>query len=166
MAELATQGFGRWTKRHFQLFIKGLVEYGKDNFAGIAEMIGDRTEEEVKEYSEVFWKRYKELPGVFYVRLLRLQEAMLILRGAADWEKHIERIEAGEKQRARRKAEMDVLKAKVDGIDHPMQKLSIPYGQNKGKQYSEEEDRFLLVRLCHWGERQVPLRSMELKADS
>jgi hypothetical protein len=81
MAELATQGFGRWTKRHFQLFIKGLVEHGKDNFAGIAEMIGDRTEEEVKEYSEVFWKRYKELPGVFCVRLLRVQEAMLTLRG-------------------------------------------------------------------------------------
>jgi SWI/SNF-related matrix-associated actin-dependent regulator of chromatin subfamily A member 5 len=68
-----------------------------------------------------------------------------------DWEKHLERIEAGEKQREKRHREMSVLRAKVDGIDHPMQKLAIPYGQNKGKQYSEEEDRFLLVRLCKWG---------------
>jgi hypothetical protein len=32
-----------------------------------------------------------------------------------------------------------------------MQELHLAYGQNKGKQYTEEEDRFLLVRLEHWG---------------
>lgn len=31
-----------------------------------------------------------------------------------------------------------------------MQELHLTYGQNKGKQYTEEEDRFLLVRLEHW----------------
>lgn len=66
MAELANEGFGRWTKRHFQLFIKGLVENGRDNLERVAEMIGDRTLEEVQEYSEVFWERFKSLPGESY----------------------------------------------------------------------------------------------------
>jgi SWI/SNF-related matrix-associated actin-dependent regulator of chromatin subfamily A member 5 len=32
-----------------------------------------------------------------------------------------------------------------------MQELRIQYGQNKGKSYSEDEDRFLLVRMHHHG---------------
>jgi SWI/SNF-related matrix-associated actin-dependent regulator of chromatin subfamily A member 5 len=65
MAELSAEGFGKWTKRHFQLFIKGLVEHGKNDLQGVKDMIGDREMDEVKEYAEVFWKRYKELPGAY-----------------------------------------------------------------------------------------------------
>lgn len=32
-----------------------------------------------------------------------------------------------------------------------MQEIKLQYGQNKGKQYNEEEDRFLLVRMHHHG---------------
>ncbi len=152
LVELSTQGFGRWTKRHFQLFIKGLVENGRDNLERVAEMIGDKSLEEVQEYSDIFWERYRELPGESSFSVLSLSLGALTRPAQpTDWEKHLERIEVGEKQREKRHREMSVLRAKVDGIDHPMQKLSIPYGQNKGKQYSEEEDRFLLVRLCKWG---------------
>jgi SWI/SNF-related matrix-associated actin-dependent regulator of chromatin subfamily A member 5 len=43
------------------------------------------------------------------------------------------------------------LTRKITSYQFPMQELHLAYGQNKGKQYTEEEDRFLLVRLEHWG---------------
>lgn len=44
-----------------------------------------------------------------------------------------------------------MLKQKVQSYQYPMQELSLQYSQTKGKVYSEEEDRYLLVRLSHHG---------------
>jgi len=56
-----------------------------------------------------------------------------------------------EKRREKLQQDKDLLSAKISGARFPMQKLDISYGQNKGKHYSEDEDRFLLVRLNHYG---------------
>jgi SWI/SNF-related matrix-associated actin-dependent regulator of chromatin subfamily A member 5 len=56
-----------------------------------------------------------------------------------------------EKRREKLKHDRDVLYAKIANARYPLQKLDINYGQNKGKTYSEDEDRFLLVRLNHHG---------------
>lgn len=39
----------------------GCEKFGKNNFVEIAKLIGGKTSEEVKKYSEVFWKRNDEL---------------------------------------------------------------------------------------------------------
>lgn len=45
-----------------------------------------------------------------------------------------------------------MIKKKVDSVKYPLQLLKIAYGgQTKGKSYSEEEDRFLLVQLSKYG---------------
>lgn len=70
---------------------------------------------------------------------------------ASDHEKVIAKITEGESKIHEREEQSKRLTAKVKSYEYPMQELHLSYGQNKGKQYTEEEDRFLIVRLEHWG---------------
>jgi len=70
---------------------------------------------------------------------------------ATGWESYMKKYDDEEKRREKLKQDKDVLHAKISTARYPLQKLDINYGQNKGKQYSEDEDRFLLVRLNHYG---------------
>lgn len=45
----------------------------------------------------------------------------------------------------------ETLRAKLAQYKYPMQELHITYNQTKGRIYSEEEDRYLLCRLSHYG---------------
>lgn len=45
----------------------------------------------------------------------------------------------------------ELVKAKVSQYRFPMQELQLAYSQTKGKIYTEEEDRYLLCRLAHYG---------------
>lgn len=69
----------------------------------------------------------------------------------AGWESYMKKYDDEEKRREKLKQDKDILHAKISTARYPLQKLDINYGQNKGKQYSEDEDRFLLVRLNHYG---------------
>lgn len=69
----------------------------------------------------------------------------------SDYQKTIDRIEAGERTREKRQFEIDVLDRKIKNTPLPLQTLEINYALNKGKQYSEDEDRFLLVRMHYYG---------------
>lgn len=44
-----------------------------------------------------------------------------------------------------------LLQKKIDSVRYPMQELHLNYPTTKGKIYSEEEDRYLLCRLAHYG---------------
>lgn len=44
-----------------------------------------------------------------------------------------------------------MVKTKVAQYRYPMQELQLAYSQTKGKIYNEEEDRYLLCRLAHYG---------------
>lgn len=70
---------------------------------------------------------------------------------STDYKKVTDKIEDGEKKIKELGATAERLNRKVKIYQFPMQELTLSYGQNKGKQYTEEEDRFLLVRLQHWG---------------
>lgn len=70
---------------------------------------------------------------------------------AADADKVMDRINTGEAKLREQSQRIDVLHSKVRAYKFPMQELKLQYGQNKGKSYSEEEDRFLLVRMHHHG---------------
>ncbi|KAJ3330871.1 hypothetical protein HDU76_004637 [Blyttiomyces sp. JEL0837] len=106
-SRLMEQTFENWTRKDFMAFIKANEKYGRENLDAIAAEIEGKSQEEVKAYSEVFWKRYKEIQ---------------------DYEKYINTIERGEN---RLQNQMRV--------------------QDKGKNYTEEEDRFMIVCLEKFG---------------
>lgn len=68
-----------------------------------------------------------------------------------DWERIMDRIRAGEEKIKEQQDRIDALHRKIKATRFPLQELKIVYGQNKGKAYSDEEDRFLLVRMHHHG---------------
>lgn len=63
----------------------------------------------------------------------------------------MERITIGENKLKEVHERVSALHWKVKNSNFPMQDMKITYGQNKGKSYSDEEDRFLLVRMHHHG---------------
>ncbi|OII73704.1 SWI SNF2 like ATPase [Cryptosporidium ubiquitum] len=60
--ELISQGFPNWTKGDFQRFCRAAELYGSD-LHSIAELMENKSYEEVSRYYHVFFKRYKELPS-------------------------------------------------------------------------------------------------------
>jgi len=86
--------------------------------------------EEVVEYSQVFWDRCQELQDV---------------------EKIMAQIEKGEARIQRRAGIKRALDAKMSRYRAPFHQLRIAYGSNKGKNYTEEEDRFLVCMLHKLG---------------
>uniref|UniRef100_A0A915MIE9 Uncharacterized protein n=1 Tax=Meloidogyne javanica TaxID=6303 RepID=A0A915MIE9_MELJA len=85
---------------------------------------------EVVKYSKVFWKRINEL---------------------ADGEKYRNQIEKGEQRIQKRQAIKQALEAKIIKYKAPQHQLRINYGGSKCKNYTEEEDRFLLFHLYELG---------------
>jgi SWI/SNF-related matrix-associated actin-dependent regulator of chromatin subfamily A member 5 len=68
-----------------------------------------------------------------------------------DWDRITERIEEGESKRNRQVILERLLHQKINSVRYPMQELDLNYPSTKGKIYSEEEDRYLLVRLAYYG---------------
>jgi SWI/SNF-related matrix-associated actin-dependent regulator of chromatin subfamily A member 5 len=62
-----------------------------------------------------------------------------------------QRIEEGEAKRNKRSNLESLLAKKIASVRYPMQELELNYPTTKGKVYSEEEDRYLLCRLNHYG---------------
>ena len=82
------------------------------------------------EYSRVFWERCNELQDI---------------------EKIMAQIERGEAKIQRRISIKRALDAKMMRYKAPFHQLRIQYGTNKGKNYTEEEDRFLICMLHKLG---------------
>lgn len=128
--ELLTQGFTNWSKRDFQQFIKANEKHGRDDLEAISMDVEGKTPEEVKRYARVFWTRCNELQDV---------------------DKHMAQIERGEAKIQRRAAVKRALDLKMARYRAPFHQLRIQYGTNKGKNYVEEEDRFLICMLHKLG---------------
>ncbi|KAF9411104.1 hypothetical protein BGZ94_001429 [Podila epigama] len=128
--QLQEQGFENWGKRDFQSFYKACEKYGRNNLTEIANEIEGKTLAEVRKYSKVFWQRYEEI---------------------ADHERIIAAIEKGESKLQRQSDIQDQLTAVVHRHRVPLQQLKITYNQTKTKNYTEEEDRFLIVMLERLG---------------
>lgn len=130
-SEMQSLGFESWSRRDFLNFIKGCELHARDAYDAIASEIDTKTREEVQEYAEVFWQRYEEIE---------------------DHARFITKIEQAEAKRKKADRTEELLKQKISSVKHPMQNLKIHYlNQTKGKSYSEEEDRFLLVQLHRHG---------------
>uniref|UniRef100_A0AAY4ENF1 SWI/SNF related, matrix associated, actin dependent regulator of chromatin, subfamily a, member 1 n=1 Tax=Denticeps clupeoides TaxID=299321 RepID=A0AAY4ENF1_9TELE len=128
--KLLTQGFTNWNKRDFNQFIKANEKYGRDDIDNIAREVEGKTPEEVIEYSAVFWERCNELQDI---------------------EKIMAQIERGEARIQRRISIKKALDVKIARYKAPFHQLRIQYGTNKGKNYTEEEDRFLICMLHKMG---------------
>ncbi|XP_069320463.1 probable global transcription activator SNF2L1 isoform X5 [Eulemur rufifrons] len=128
--KLLTQGFTNWTKRDFNQFIKANEKYGRDDIDNIAREVEGKSPEDVMEYSAVFWERCNELQDI---------------------EKIMAQIERGEARIQRRMSIKRALDAKIARYKAPFHQLRIQYGTSKGKNYTEEEDRFLICMLHKMG---------------
>ncbi|KAF9321074.1 hypothetical protein BG003_003837 [Podila horticola] len=128
--QLLEQGFENWGRRDFTSFYKACEKYGRKNLTEIANEIEGKTLAEVRAYSKVFWQRYDEI---------------------SDHERIIAAIEKGESKLQRQSDIQEQLTAVVHRHRVPLQQLKITYNQTKTKNYTEEEDRFLIVMLERLG---------------
>ncbi|GBG25644.1 ISWI chromatin-remodeling complex ATPase CHR11 [Hondaea fermentalgiana] len=131
--KLISEGFGSWNRRDFRAYTSACERHGRDArddiLADVAEATG-KPKTEIRDYHDTFWRRYKEI---------------------SDHERIIDRIKKGEQKLARRAAITEALDKKVARTKNPWQALTINYGSNKGKTFSEEEDRFLVCMLQRLG---------------
>lgn len=127
---LLQEGFINWSRRDFNQFIKMCEKYGRDDIESISKEIEGKAPEEVIEYAKVFWDRFQEL---------------------SDNEKIIAQIEKGEQRIKRRQDIKKAIEAKMARYSAPFHQLRINYGANKGKNYIEEEDRYLICMLHKLG---------------
>ncbi|XP_071787735.1 SWI/SNF-related matrix-associated actin-dependent regulator of chromatin subfamily A member 5-like isoform X2 [Asterias amurensis] len=128
--DLLTQGFVNWSKRDFNQFIKACEKYGRDDVDNISREVEGKTPEEVQEYMAVFWDRCHEL---------------------TDIEKTMAQIERGEAKIQRKISIKKALDSKMARYRAPFHQLRLSYGTNKGKNWTEEEDRFLVCMLHKLG---------------
>mmetsp|Transcript_39745 Transcript_39745/g.128643 ORF Transcript_39745/g.128643 Transcript_39745/m.128643 type:complete len:827 (+) Transcript_39745:2-2482(+) len=126
LEELEAAGFKDWTRNDYSRFIKSAEKNGRDKLEDITEdLLGTKTLEEVRIYSEAFWRL-----GPTHI---------------GDWEKVSKKIEEGEKKIAEKYEMAQLLASKVKSAgDNPWDNLTLKYGNNRGKLFNEEEDRFLL----------------------
>ena len=131
-AEMSEQGFYNWIRRDFQQFINGSAKFGRNDYAAIATEVDSKDSREVKEYAQVFWKRYTEIQD--YARFTRI-------------------IAQGEEKLRKMDRVRDMLRRKIKQYRVPLQQLRINYtvSTTNKKVYTEEEDRFLLVMLDKYG---------------
>ncbi|KAJ7801915.1 P-loop containing nucleoside triphosphate hydrolase protein [Mycena olivaceomarginata] len=129
--ELVEQGFPDWTRRDFQQLVRALESHGwGQNFEVYAAEIPEKTPADVEKYYRAFEKKWKTLQE--YPRIAA-------------------RITEGEAKRNKRDNLEFLLGEKIGSVRYPMQELELNYPTTKGKVYSEEEDRYLLCRLAHYG---------------
>lgn len=125
---LINQGFKDWSRRDYSAFLKGVEKYGKD-VANKMEIEG-KTREEIKRYSNVFWSNLTSL---------------------SDYEKIEAYLEAHSIKRKRDAHLQNLLDRKLSAHRRGRTPLHIPYHGGKGKQWTEEEDAFLLENYADIG---------------
>ncbi|XP_009606862.1 ISWI chromatin-remodeling complex ATPase CHR11 isoform X1 [Nicotiana tomentosiformis] len=144
--KLLEEGFSTWSRRDFNAFIRACEKYGRNDIKSIAAEMEGKTEEEVERYAKVFKERYKELN---------------------DYDRIIKNIERGEARISRKDEIMKAIGKKLDRYKNPWLELKIQYGQNKGKLYNEECDRFMLCMVHklgygNWDELKAAFRTSPL----
>ncbi|XP_022760503.1 ISWI chromatin-remodeling complex ATPase CHR11-like isoform X4 [Durio zibethinus] len=143
---LLEEGFSSWSRRDFNTFIRACEKYGRNDIKNIASEMEGKTEEEVERYAKVFKTRYKELN---------------------DYDRIIKNIERGEARISRKDEIMKAIGKKLDRYKNPWLEMKIQYGQNKGKLYNEECDRFMICMVHklgygNWEELKAAFRTSPL----
>uniref|UniRef100_A0A183CH16 Global transcription activator SNF2L1 n=1 Tax=Globodera pallida TaxID=36090 RepID=A0A183CH16_GLOPA len=127
---LDSNEFADWSRREFRQFINANERYGRHELEDIARDVETKSYDEVVRYAKVFWKRIDDL---------------------TDGEKYRAQIERGEQRILKRQAIKQALEAKINKYKAPQHQLRLQYGTGKCKNYTEEEDRFLLYNIYEIG---------------
>jgi SWI/SNF-related matrix-associated actin-dependent regulator of chromatin subfamily A member 5 len=163
------EGFPEWSRRDFQQFVRTLETYGwyvhiysvpynvisqlsslrHEDWDLFAAEIQDKSAAEVKEYYNVFKKKWKQLAGMLFL----ISALSALTSPSKEYPRIAARIAEGEAKRNKRDNLEYLLTKKIASVRYPMQELELNYPTTKGKVYSEEEDRYLLCRLNHYGMR-------------
>ncbi|GER31391.1 chromatin-remodeling protein 11, partial [Striga asiatica] len=135
-----------WKRRDFNAFIRACEKYGRNDIRSIASEVEGKTLDEVERYAKVFKERYKELN---------------------EYDRIIKNIERGEARISRKDEIMKAIGKKLDRYKNPWLELKIQYGQNKGKLYNEECDRFMICMVHklgygNWDELKAAFRTSPL----
>ncbi|KAH9620261.1 hypothetical protein KSS87_018196 [Heliosperma pusillum] len=159
---LLEEGFSTWAKKDFNTFIRACEKFGRNDIKGIANEMDGKSFEEVERYAKVFKDRYKELNGksIFLLKLV-------LIFGMTDYDRIIKNIERGEARISRKDEIMKAIGKKLDRYKNPWLELKIQYGQNKGKLYNEECDRFMIcvvhkLGYGNWDELKAAFRTSPL----
>lgn len=121
--ELLLTGYD-WNRKDYNSFIKACELYGKDEYGMIAEVMSNKTEEQVKKYSEVFWSRLDEL---------------------AEKEKIIKTIEKRESLVEKHKHSQIILDQKFSQYKDPWRELTFDTSSShKSRIFTNENDRYLI----------------------
>ncbi|KAJ5415980.1 hypothetical protein PENPOL_c006G04664 [Penicillium polonicum] len=131
-ARMSEEGFATWNRRDFQQFINGSAKFGRTDYKGIATEVDSKEPNEIKEYAEVFWRRYTEIQ---------------------DYPKYLRVIDQGEEKVRKIDHQRKMLRKKLEMYRVPLQQLKINYtvSTTNKKVYTEDEDRFLLIMLDKYG---------------
>ena len=143
--DLMRRGFPDWQKKDLMAFVRGCEMYGRHDLASVALEVEGKSEKEVARYAVAFFQRFAEIK---------------------EWEKLMKRIEQGEAKLQKRLDLGSALAKKVARCKSPFVTMRIDYGSGgvKGKQYTEEEDRFLVcmtnqLGFGSWEELQQEVRA-------
>ncbi|CAI7567863.1 unnamed protein product [Penicillium glandicola] len=131
-ARMSEEGFATWNRRDFQQFINGSAKFGRTDYKGIATEVDSKEPSDIKEYAEVFWRRYTEIQ---------------------DYPKYLRVIDQGEEKVRKMDHQRKMLRKKLEMYRVPLQQLKINYtvSTTNKKVYNEDEDRFLLIMLDKYG---------------
>lgn len=127
--KLLEAGFPHWTRKDFHAFLKGCERYGRREIKMIATEVEGKSEKQVRAYSKVFWKRYKEIQ---------------------EYDKIVKRIEKGESALQKVGNNNLMLKWKTQQYKNPWAEMRFQYGNNKGN-FSEDEDRYIVCMTAKFG---------------
>ena len=140
---LLNEGFSNWNRRDFFSFIRALEKYGRNaNHQLVCKEVEGKTKDEIEAYSQIFWKRYKEL---------------------ADWQKYISQIEKGEQKIERANQINKIIRKKVsvecgkNGTNWNLLKLNSKSFEHFYSAsattgwFTEEEDKFIIWAIAKYG---------------
>jgi len=129
---LLENGFPDWLKRDFNLFLRACERHGRNDLDAICSDMADaKPEDEVRRYHEIFWSRGPD--------------------ELESWDRIENSIKEGEARIVRRKEIEKSIRMKVDRYEDAMRDMDIPYAGNKGRQFVEEEDRWLICSVAKMG---------------
>jgi SWI/SNF-related matrix-associated actin-dependent regulator of chromatin subfamily A member 5 len=122
---LLDEGFSNWTKAMFNLFLTNAAKVGRTEIGKIAKEMA-LPEEEVRRYSETFWR---DGPAAF----------------GDDWDNKVKKIEKGEKKIEEISRLSDATAQLIGMFENPWDELTFKGGAGgAGKVFNTTEDRFLL----------------------
>lgn len=128
--QLLAQGFPDWLKKDLINFVKLSEVYGRKYVDKFDSKVEGKTPEQVQQYAKVFFERFEELHN---------------------HDKYMKRIERGESIMNKIDTYNQMLQWKTKQYKNPWAEMRFNYGQNKGKQYTLEEDRFIICMAAQTG---------------